>query len=129
MERGGERAALRVIAGWVREPFPGGEGQPAARAQDPGDFAGGGGLVRDEQQHVQADHGVAGRIGQPGRGQVADQEAGLPVQAELGCLPPGQLDAGRGEVDADQGRPGLPGGPQAGPAVPAAQIRDDVSWA
>ena len=47
VERVGERPALRIIAGRVAEPFPVGEGEPAARAQDPGDFAGGGGLVRE----------------------------------------------------------------------------------
>ena len=48
LERAGECAALRIIGGRGPKPFPGGEGQPAARAQDPGGFAGGGGLVRDQ---------------------------------------------------------------------------------
>ena len=56
-------------------------------------------------------------------------EAGLAGQAELRCAAPGQLDAGRGQVDPDQGGPGLLGGPQAGPAVPAAEIGDDVARA
>jgi hypothetical protein len=74
---GGERLALWPISGRVCELFPGGEGEPAAGAHDARHLADGRGLARDEQQHVQVHHRLAGRIRQAGRG----QEAGLCVQA------------------------------------------------
>jgi hypothetical protein len=69
--------------GWVGRPFPGGEGEPAAGAQDAATSRTVAAWSGDEQQHVQAYHCVARRVRQTARGQITGGEAGTGVQAKL----------------------------------------------
>jgi hypothetical protein len=60
---GGERLALRAISGRVYELFAGGEGEPAAEAQDARHPADGRGLAGDEQlRPVQQDAAVGRQL-------------------------------------------------------------------
>lgn len=102
--------------------LPIGQHQAVGRPQDTGDFAGRRRQVGGKMQGVDGDNGVGDGIGQPGRGQVAHDEACRVGQPEQRRPLVGLLDGDGREVHPDQGGALRLGQPQPGTATPTSQI-------
>ncbi len=109
MQAGGEvnpaQPGTEPLVGAV-ERLPAGQRHPAAGLEDPADLVIGDGRLVGELDGVGAQHGGGAGIGQARRGEFAGAEARVVHAHSRGLLL--RLGEGlRGEVHADERRPGL----------------------
>ena len=118
---GGQATIARMLG------LPVGQDEPGAGAEKLARVDGGGVRIRGELEGVDGDGGVGDVAGEPGIGEVTDDEPGPADQAEQRRALGGLLDRDGREIHSDQGNVRGAGEPEARAAATAAQVDQRLS--